>query len=121
MTMNSVQPGSKSDADAATAQSAAAFILRRSRVIGGTLYACDGDRVYEFMRYDYGCASEDTRIFNEPHKSVTLRPDGDYPFFTVPTSDLLPDDGAGNGTASTTDDSRAPGMNPNTTEPTDDA
>jgi hypothetical protein len=34
--------------------------------------------------YDYGLAQDDTNYTGEEHISVTLKPDGGYPFFTVP-------------------------------------
>ena len=46
--------------------------------------AVKGAIVYKFVRYDYGLASDDTRMTGVPHVSVTLDPEGGYPFFTVP-------------------------------------
>jgi hypothetical protein len=46
--------------------------------------ATKGTTVYECVAHDYGCASDDTRITGVPHISVTLKPDGGYPFFTHP-------------------------------------
>lgn len=43
-----------------------------------------GRVVYKSMKCDYGCASDDTRITGVEHISVTLKEDGDYPFFTHP-------------------------------------
>ena len=43
-----------------------------------------GDIVYDIRGYDYGLASDDTRIFGEDHKSVTWESDGSYPSFTIP-------------------------------------
>ena len=48
--------------------------------VGATVYACKG--------YDYGSANDDTRRMNIHHLSVTLDPDGGYPFFTIPACDL---------------------------------
>lgn len=42
-----------------------------------------GTICYEFNRYDYGLASDDTRATGKPHVSVTLNSDGDYPSFTI--------------------------------------
>lgn len=39
-------------------------------------YACAG--------CDYGLASDDTRITGVEHRSLSLKEDGDYPFFTHP-------------------------------------
>jgi hypothetical protein len=52
--------------------------------------AIAGTVVYEIAGPDYGLAGDDTRGFGFPHKSVTLRSDGDYPSFTVPERDLEP-------------------------------
>ena len=43
-----------------------------------------GTVVYSCRSSDYGCASDDTRMTGIEHQSVTLKEDGDYPFFTVP-------------------------------------
>lgn len=45
----------------------------------------EGDIVYGAVKYDYGLATDDYRMTGIPHKSVTIEPDGDYPYFTVPT------------------------------------
>lgn len=47
-----------------------------------------GSIVYDLTRWDYGCSSDDTRAFKEKWNAVTLKEDGDYPFFTVPGRDL---------------------------------
>lgn len=47
-----------------------------------------GTICYDFMRHDYGLASDDTRITGVPHVSVTLDPDGGYPSFTIVATDL---------------------------------
>jgi hypothetical protein len=47
-----------------------------------------GTTVYDCHGHDYGCANDDTRITGIVHRSVTLDPTGDYPFFTVPERDL---------------------------------
>lgn len=46
--------------------------------------AKEGMTVYKSAKHDYGCASDDTRITGVHHISVTLKEDGDYPFFTHP-------------------------------------
>lgn len=43
-----------------------------------------GTVVYEAAMHDYGCANDDTRHTGVEHVSVSLKPDGGYPFFTVP-------------------------------------
>lgn len=50
--------------------------------------AVAGSIVYGCAKYDYGLASDDTRMTGIQHVSVTFNPDGDYPFFTVPEHDL---------------------------------
>jgi len=50
--------------------------------------AVAGTTVYNLFGWDYGCANDDTRGTGVEHISVTLSPDGDYPFFTVPMRDL---------------------------------
>lgn len=47
-----------------------------------------GTIVYRQSGYDYGLASDDTRMTGIPHISVTLNSDGDYPGFTVPERDI---------------------------------
>lgn len=47
-----------------------------------------GTIVYRVGGHDYGCAGEDTRHTGIEHVSVTLDPDGGYPFFTIPKRDL---------------------------------
>lgn len=49
-----------------------------------------GTIVYACAKCDYGCASDDTRHTGRKHISVTLDPDGDYPFFTVQVTHLAP-------------------------------
>lgn len=49
-----------------------------------------GTIVYDFVHYDYGLASDDTRGFGHPHVSVTLDQAGGYPSFTVAERDLEP-------------------------------
>jgi len=45
--------------------------------------AVAGTVVYSCAKHDYGLADDDTRMTGVRHVSVTLNPDGDYPFFTV--------------------------------------
>lgn len=44
-----------------------------------------GTFVYLCEKADYGLARDATRMSGEEHVSVTLKEDGDYPFFTYPT------------------------------------
>lgn len=46
--------------------------------------AVKGTVAYECAKYDYGSASDDTRITGIKHISLSLKEDGDYPFFTHP-------------------------------------
>lgn len=64
------------------------FKMKADRLLRDKAYAKTGDIVYDCRRYDYGCASDDTRILGYPHISVTVNSDGAYPFFTVPVRDL---------------------------------
>lgn len=52
--------------------------------------AAAGSIVYSLRGHDYGLASDDTRMTGIEHVSVTLKPDGDYPSFTIPRADLEP-------------------------------
>jgi hypothetical protein len=47
-----------------------------------------GTVVYDLVGHDYGLASDDTRVTGKEHTSVTLKPDGGYPSFTIPVDDL---------------------------------
>lgn len=47
-----------------------------------------GDVVYSIAGSDYGCASDDTNDTGVYHISVSLKEDGDYPFFTIPEEDV---------------------------------
>lgn len=44
-----------------------------------------GAIIYDCSLHDYGCANDDTRAFREHYASFTLDPEGNYPFFTLPT------------------------------------
>jgi hypothetical protein len=61
-------------------------VLRADRAADQSLAV--GDTVYSCKGWDYGCANDDTRMTGIEHTSVTFRPDGDYPFFTIPRADL---------------------------------
>lgn len=49
-----------------------------------------GTIIYHATGYDYGMASDDTRMTGVEHTSMTLEPSGDYPTFTVPYRDIGP-------------------------------
>lgn len=57
-------------------------VIRTDRAAIKDLVA--GTKVYRCTRYDYGLASDDTRMTGILHISVTLNSDGDYPSFTIP-------------------------------------
>jgi len=46
--------------------------------------------VFKCLKSDYGCASDDTNMYGVMYIAVTFKPDGDYPFFTIPLKDLTP-------------------------------
>ena len=64
---------------------AKAFTLLRDRFSHKAGTTC-----YQFTRNTFGLSSDDERATGIEHTCVTLRPDGDYPFFTVPVADLAP-------------------------------
>lgn len=64
------------------------YRVLRDRFMGGTMYAAAGEIVYAAAKHDGGCANDDTRVFGHEHVSVSLKSDGDYPFFTIPVRDL---------------------------------
>jgi len=45
--------------------------------------------VYDLKASDYGLSNDDTIAEGIEHISVTLKEDGDYPFFTVSVEDLV--------------------------------
>lgn len=49
-----------------------------------------GTLVYEPRGHDYGLARDDTNFTGKDHKSVTLSPEGDIPFFTIEEDYLDP-------------------------------
>jgi len=63
-----------------------AFVLLTDSGIEPT--AKKGATVYKCAKADYGCADLDTRMTGIQHISVSLKPDGDYPFFTHALKDL---------------------------------
>jgi hypothetical protein len=63
------------------------YTVLRERVLFGIRYASPGDVVYEFVKYDYGLAADDTIFTGVKHVSVTREPN-DVSSFTIPLSDL---------------------------------
>ena len=47
-----------------------------------------GTICYKAMGHDYGLSRDDTIYTGIDHISVTLDPNGDYPFFTIPLRHL---------------------------------
>lgn len=47
-----------------------------------------GTIVYDCLKNDYGLSNDDTRMTGIVHVSVTLKSDGNYPYFTVPYKHL---------------------------------
>lgn len=50
--------------------------------------AVAGSIIYAYIGCDYGCSSDDTRIFGREYDSFTLDPEGGPPFFTMPVEDV---------------------------------
>jgi hypothetical protein len=48
-----------------------------------------GTIVYQARGHDYGLARDDTHFTGIDHVSVSLKEDGDYPFFTIPVDHLV--------------------------------
>jgi hypothetical protein len=135
--MNSVQPGSKSDADAATLQDAPVITLALNGIYFDQIKVGTKTEEYRLVtpywskrlvgrRYGqivltrgYPPAGDHERRLTLPWRGYTVKTITHPHFGSEPVEVFAIDVGAPS--ASTTDDSRAPGMNPNTTEPTDDA
>lgn len=47
-----------------------------------------GTKVVKAKYHDYGLSNDDTRHTGVEHTSVSLKEDGDYPFFTIPVYKL---------------------------------
>lgn len=67
-----------------------AYRLRGTTTHLGTSNIAAGTVVYGTAYHDYGIASSDSRFFFEEYRSVSLTPDGDYPYYTVPVRLLGP-------------------------------
>lgn len=63
--------------------------IRKFKVVDGEDTPI-GTIVYELVKYDYGLARDDTNHTGIEHVSVTLKSDGDYPSFTIPSDYLEP-------------------------------
>lgn len=57
--------------------------IQKFKVVDGE-DATIGTIVYKLAKHDYGLARDDTDYTGVEHISVTLKPDGDYPSFTIP-------------------------------------
>lgn len=64
------------------------FKVLKTRIIGSSVCANEGDTVFDCWSCDYGLANDDTRFTGVEHRSVTHDPAGKYPFFTIPVRDL---------------------------------
>jgi len=47
-----------------------------------------GTIIYGCIQPTHGLANQDKRATGIPHGSFTLKSDGDYPFFTMPMTDV---------------------------------
>ena len=64
------------------------YVVLSDRTIRGESFVKKGDYVYDQKGYDYGLASDDTRMTGVEHVTVTLNENGDYPGFTIPRNHL---------------------------------
>lgn len=64
------------------------YIVTAPRHVSGELKADINEVVYDCVLSDFGGADDDTRLLGYPHTSVTHDPNGGYPYFTIPTSDI---------------------------------
>lgn len=62
--------------------------IRKYRVVRDASFATKGTIVYTFMGHDYGCANLDSRNYGIEHISVTEKPDGSGPSFTVAINEV---------------------------------
>lgn len=62
--------------------------VKKFKVKHDTQFCKKDEIVYDLMQYDYGLASDDTRVTGVQHTSVTRNSDGDYPSVTIPISAL---------------------------------
>lgn len=60
------------------------YRIKHEPLIGNFNEMKQGDIVYGAVKHDYGLANEDSHTTGVLHKSVTIEPNGDYPYFTVP-------------------------------------
>lgn len=63
------------------------YVLTEDHSLGDTTYN-RGLTIYRAEKYDYGLASDDTRMTGIEHWSMTLDPAGGYPTFTVPVNKM---------------------------------
>lgn len=63
-------------------------MAQKFKTISDGLGGKAGTVCYKLSGYDYGLASDDTRMTGIEHVSMTLDPNGGYPSFTVPLEDL---------------------------------
>jgi len=47
-----------------------------------------GSLAYDYAGYDYGCRYDDESETGIEHRTLTAKPDGSGPFFTIPVRDI---------------------------------
>ena len=62
--------------------------MRRYRLKADRFEHKAGTICYPCVKPTYGLCSDDERYTGVAHRAMTLKSDGDYPFFTVPATDL---------------------------------
>lgn len=63
--------------------------MKRYKLLNERFEHKAGSLVNQAMSYDYGLARDDANWTGVEHVSVTVDPNGGYPFFTVPLHDLV--------------------------------
>lgn len=68
--------------------------IKKYKLLSRNIISMDGPLeagtiVYQCQKHDYSLARDDSNHTGEEHISLSLKPDGDYPFFTYPLSQLL--------------------------------
>lgn len=66
-------------------------MIRKYTVVVGQKDAPAGTTVYATAYHDYGRAADDSFRTKVHHISVSLKKDGNYPFFTIPRRNLKED------------------------------
>lgn len=63
-------------------------MIRKFKLLSSRFENLEGTTVYLCQKSDYGLCRDDEWATGEQHLAVTLKSDGDYPFFTVPRNAL---------------------------------